>query len=318
MARSLDVLVIGGAGIDYLIRGDTLPSPSHSVTGDLFLRGAGGKGLNQAVAAARLGARSALVACIGRDPEGDDVLHALREARVNTDATARVRSMPTACTLICVDAAGRKQTASRPGANLALTEDRIAGERVTHAAVVVAQLEIPVETVLFAARVAKRAGAIFLLDAAPAADVPDELLALADMVTTNDEEAEALSGIDPHDRSSALAAARAIRARGARAVTVGIADGRAVVSSAGERWLASHPVAVVDTTGAGDACAAAIAVTLAEGGSVSDACARGHAAAALATTRVGALASLPFRAAVDARMAERGRSTRIDRLSQTH
>jgi ribokinase len=115
-----------------------------------------------------------------------------------------------------------------------------------------AQLEIPTETVLHAARLAKQLGATFVLDAAPAAESPRELLALADVVTVNGQEAQALSQIDAHDQASALAAARAIRRSGARAVTVGLAEGRAIVSQDGEGWLPSHSVAVIDTTGAGE------------------------------------------------------------------
>lgn len=306
MNRSLDVLVVGGSGIDYTIRGDELPSPGHSVTGDLFLRDAGGKGLNQAIAVARLGARAGLITAIGQDAAAADVLAALEQGGIATDHVLRAAEMPTACTLICVDARGRKQTASRPGANLALKEPHISRDLLAQAQIVLAQLEIPNETVLHAARVTKRSGVTFILDAAPSAEVPDELIALADVVSVNSEEAHVLSRIDVDDRASALAAARAIRGRGARSVTVGLAEGRAVVGDAGEEWLPSHPVHVIDTTGAGDACAAAIAVALAEARSFANACAFGHAAAALATTRIGALASLPLRPAVDALFKRRG------------
>jgi hypothetical protein len=132
--------------------------------------------------------------------------------------------------------------------------------------------------------------ATFILDAAPAMEIANELIALADVVTVNSEEAQVLSQIDIDDQASALAAAHAIRRRGARAVTIGLAEGGAVVSDAGDEWLPSLPVHVIDTTGAGDACAAAIAVALAEARSFTEACVFGHAAAALATT---ALAHLP-------------------------
>jgi ribokinase len=235
MRRSLDVLVIGGAGIDDMIRGDALPSPSRSVIGDVFLHDAGGKGLNQAIGAARLDARSALVACVGEDPEGDEVIRALREDRVVTDAIIRVKQVPTARTLICVDAHGRKQTASRPGANAALTEKDLAGDVIAQAAVLAVQLEIPVATVLCAARLAWEAAVRVVLDAGPPADVPDELLRLVEVVTANSEEAKALSHVPVGDRESAFAAARAIRQRGARHVSIGAQQGRAIVGDAGER-----------------------------------------------------------------------------------
>lgn len=299
MSGSLDVLVIGGSGVDYLVRGPELPTAEHSITCDVFLRDAGGKGLNQAAAAVRLGSRAALVTAVGHDALADDILAALEQDGIAADHVHHAAGLPTACTLICVDRHGRKQTASRPGANLSLLERHVPGNLVGRASVVLAQLEVPIETVLHTARLANRAGRTFVLDAAPAADLPQELVALSGVVTANGEEAGVLSRIDVHDRESALAAGRAIRQRGARAVTVGLADGRAVVSEAGEQWLPSHRVEVLDTTGAGDACAAGIAVCLAGGGSLSDACAFGHAAAALATTRLGARASLPHRAAVE-------------------
>lgn len=296
----LDVLIVGGSGIDYTIRADGLPSVGHSVTGDVFLRDAGGKGLNQAIAAARLGARAGLITAVGEDAAAADVVEALEQGGIATDHVLRVSEMPTACTLICVDARGRKQTASRPGANQALKGSHMSGELLARAQVVLAQLEIPLETVLHAARLAKGAGATFMLDAAPATDIPNELIVLVDVVSLNSWEAQVVSRIDVKDRASALAAGRAIRGRGARAVTIGLAKGRAVVSDAGEEWLPSHSVRVIDTTGAGDACAAGIAVALAEARSFAEACVFGHAAAALATTRLGALASLPLRAAVHA------------------
>jgi ribokinase len=160
------------------------------------------------------------------------------------------------------------------------------------------QLEIPIATALQAARLARQSGVMVVLDAAPAMSVPDELLTLADAVLANAEEAQALSGIEVDDKESALAAARAIRQRGARHVAVGAKGGRAVVSDTDERWLPDHPVTPLDTTGAGDACASGIAVGIREGFPFAKACELGHAAAALATTRLGALASLPTRQAV--------------------
>jgi ribokinase len=138
MSPPVDVLVVGGSGIDYTIRGQQLPSSAHSITGDMFLRAAGGKGLNQAVAAARFGARPRLVTSVGNDAEGDDVLMTLERDGIATDHVVRAAEMPTACTLICVDAHGRKQTASRPGANLALNERHISEDLLARAAVLLA------------------------------------------------------------------------------------------------------------------------------------------------------------------------------------
>jgi ribokinase len=157
----LDVLVVGGSGIDYTIRADELPSARHSVTGDVFLHDAGGKGLNQAVAVARLGARAGLITAVGQDAASKDVLTALEQVGLTSDHVLRAAEMPTACTLICIDARGRKQTASRPGANLALKESHISRDLLAQAKIVLAQSEIPSETVLRAARLAKLLSATF-------------------------------------------------------------------------------------------------------------------------------------------------------------
>jgi ribokinase len=302
-SSSIDVLVIGGSGLDYLIRAAELPSRGRSATGDAFCRDTGGKGLNQAVAAARLGARATLISCIGADSAGDEILHTLTDAGVDTKGVRRVANVSTARTLINVDTHGQKQTASYPGANGELREEHLIPELFSRATVVLAQLEVPTTTVLHAARLARAADRPFVLDAGPATGIPDDLLRLATVVTANGEEATALSQVQVDGRNSAFAAARAICAGGARHVSVGISEGRAVVSEGNERWLPSHRVAVVDTTGAGDACAAGIAVSLAEGRSFITSSVIGHAAAALATTVLGARASLPFRAEVDTLLA---------------
>jgi len=166
--------------------------------------------------------------------------------------------------------------------------------------IVVAQLEVPVATVMTAARLARNAALRFVLDTAPMTAVSDELLGLATIVTVNGKEASKLSGIEVRDRESAIAAGRAIRTRGAQRVSVGSTDGRAVIDVSTESWLPNPRGRVVDTTGAGDACAAAIVVALAEGRSFEEACRFGHAAAALATTVLGARASLPSRDSVEA------------------
>jgi ribokinase len=299
MNQPPQIVIVGGCAIDYALRAEHLPSPGQSVSGDVFLRNAGGKGLNQAVGVVRLGALAVLIAAIGQDREGDDVLRALEQNGIGTDRIVRVEDVPTACTLICVDAQGRKQTASRPGANMALSERRLPGEFLTCATVLLTQLEIPVPTVLEAARLARRGGATVILDAAPATTIPDELIMLAGVVTANGAEARALSGIAVDNRESAVIAARAIRRRGARAEAVAAPDGRAVVTDTDEQWLPNHQVPTIRYNRCGGCLAAAIAVSLVEGRSFVEACVFGHAAAALATTHIGALAWLLLRHAVD-------------------
>lgn len=299
------VQVIGGCAIDYVIFTKALPRAGGSETGDRFLRDCGGKGLNQAVAAARLGAEAALGACIGDDDAGDEIVAALIAEGVNAKALARIPGEITARTLITVDGKGRKQTASYPGANAAFAERHLPREAFARGTIVLMQLEIPPEISMAAARMAHAAGARLVLDAAPPGSPRDGLLEYTDAVTMNDSEARALTGIDVTGEASALRAIRAIQSRGASRVAIAAAGGRAIADGETTRWLPNHDVEVIDTTGAGDACAAAIAVALAEGRGFFEACEFGHAAAALAATVAGARASLPARAAVDAAVAKK-------------
>jgi ribokinase len=295
----LDVLVVGGCSVDYMVRASDLPTAGGSVTGDRFLRDIGGKGLNQAVAASRCGARVALIAAIGDDADGEDVMRALASDRIDSGEIVRVPDVETAHTLIVVDKRGRKQTASHPAANHRLADLHLLSALFGSTKSVLAQLEVPVATAVTAARMARDAGIPFVLDAAPFAPVPDELFRLAAVVNANGHEASLLSGIDVVDRESARAAGRFLQGRGARRVTVGTADGRAVIDAGEELWLPNHAVSSVDTTGAGDAFTAAMSIRLIEGVPFADACRFGHAAAALATTVLGARASLPDRAAIE-------------------
>jgi ribokinase len=295
----LGVVIVGGAGIDYSIRGTALPSSSRPMTGDAFLRDVGGKGANQATVVARLGVHSTLIAAVGVDAEGDEVVGALRQEHVVVDRVVRNQREPTACTLICVDTHGRKLTASRPGANRTLSIEQMDQDCFQSAEVILVQLEIPISTALAVARLAHGASTCVVLDASPLSDVPDDLLQLADVISVNVDEAEVLARLQVRDPETAFAAGDAICRRGARSVTIGLQDGRVVVAQATRQWLPHPRVAVVDTTGAGDACAGAIAAALAEHRSVIDACAFGHAAAAIATTQFGARRSLPDRQALE-------------------
>ncbi|HEU4566223.1 MAG TPA: PfkB family carbohydrate kinase [Gemmatimonadaceae bacterium] len=296
-----DVVVVGGANTDYVIHGPALPSPGGSVQGDRFLRSPGGKGLNQAVAAARLGARIAMVARLGSDARGDAALDTLRREGVDTGCILRDAEAPTGAAVIQVGAEGRKQTMGFAGANARLTTDdvRAAGGVIRRARVLLVQLETPLACARAAAELAHAAGVLVVLDPAPAAPLPDERLGVAAVVRPNSFEAEVITGVPVRDRASARRAALALLDRGAGAACVQAGEeGDLLVWRAGERWLPRLPVRSVDTTGAGDAFAAAMAVMLAEAKPLTEAAAFGNLAAALATTRLGALPSLPRRSDV--------------------
>lgn len=301
MESMFDVAVVGKANLDYLVRGPRLPSPGQSVNGDAFHEGPGGKGANQAVGAARLGARVALVARVGADARGETVLAALIREGIDVRHVLRDASAPTGVALCQVGGSGEKQILSAAGANARLTAQhvRAAGDILGAARVVLVQLGIPLEAVTEAVRLGRAAGAKIVLDPGSPVTLPDALLAQLDLIRPNASEAEALTGVRVHDRSSALRAAAELLRRGAKAAAVQAGEhGDLLVSAEGELWLPRFEVARVDATGAGDAFASAFAVALSEGLSLARCGPFASAAAALATTVLGAQASLPRRVAV--------------------
>jgi ribokinase len=273
------VTVVGSINLDLVARCDRLPRPGETVTGAEFTRVPGGKGANQAVAAARLGADVTMVGCVGDDDFAREAVEALGEAEVVSDRL-RVVEGPTGVALILVDAAGENQIVVAPGANGQLRPDHV---DVTDADGVLCQLEVPLDAVAAAAATK----AFFCLNVAPARELPPELLARADLVVANRFELEAL-GAPP---------------AGLTALTLG-AEG-AVLLEAGREVARAEPpdVDAVDGTAAGDAFTACLAVSLLEGRPREEALRRACAAGALAASRFGAQPSLPTADEVDAILA---------------
>jgi ribokinase len=298
--RRIDVLVVGGANFDFSVKGAELPAAGQTVIGHSFHAAPGGKGANQAIAAARLGARTAFVGRIGLDSHGVRVVEQLVAERVEVHAI-RDAEKPTGVALIMVDARGQKAILTAPGANLELSVDDIehAARLFAESKVLLVQLESGVATTLAAVRQARNAHAMVVVDLAPPCAVPDELLALTDVARCNAHEAKVVTGIEVHDSETARKAGQELRRRGAGAACIAMPGGDLVVFETDELWLPYHHFDVVDTTGAGDAFAAGIAVGLAEDRSLSDAARLGSVASALKTTRFGAQAGLPTRTEVD-------------------
>jgi ribokinase len=302
----LDVVVVGKANVDYLARGPVLPGPGEGVNGDVFQEACGGKGANQSVGAARLGARVALVARIGADARGDLVLSALRAEGVDASQVTRDQEQHTGVALCQVDAEGNKQILSATGANARLTAAHVreAFAALGACRVVLCQLGVPFEAFAEAVRQGRAAGARVVLDPAPGLPLPDEWLAALDVVRPNALEAEALTGVRVVDRESARAAAQQLVRRGAKAAAVQAGrHGDVLIWSGGEEWLPRFEVKRIDATGAGDAFASALAVCLAQGRPLPEAGRFASAAAALATTKLGAQASLATRAQIEALLA---------------
>lgn len=298
MTPKYDVVVLGGANTDYLVRGKRLPKPGETVNGHEFLIAGGGKGANQAVAAARLGARVAFVGCLGRDARGNDLEALLRAEGINTERLCRDPKAPTGAALVMVEASGEKQIFCAPGANHKVTASqmRSAASLIRQTRVLLMQFEIPMSTVLAAAKIAHGAGVRIVLDPAPAAKPPAALLKLIDVIRPNSSEAQALTGVPVDDLQSARRAAKKLLEHGLRAVAIQAGTaGDLIVWHDGERRVPRLKVKTVDATGAGDAFAAGFSVALAEGRSYAEAGAFANAAAALATTKIGAMPAMPRR-----------------------
>jgi len=304
-ARAYDVVVVGKANMDYLVRGPRLPLPGQSVNGDLFHEGPGGKGANQAVAAARLGARVALISRIGNDARGDAVMEALLNEGIDVDHVVRDPSTPTGVALCQVGGSGEKQILSAAGANAHLSADdvRAARDALRSATVVLLSLGVPAECLALAIELGRSAGARVVLDPSPPLAMRAALYAGVDVIRPNRSEARTLTGIDPCDHETGLDAATDLMRRGAGAACVQAGDlGDVLAWKEGgvvrNVFLPRFTVDRVDATGAGDAFAGALSVYLAEGRALAEAGPFASAAAALATTVLGAQPSLPMRAEV--------------------
>lgn len=307
MAKQWDVVVVGGVNYDYLVRGSTLPKLGDTVQGREFQEAPGGKGANQAVAAARLGAKVALVARIGQDERGERILDRLAAEGVDTTYVLRDEAAQTGVALVHVTEEGEKQILVAPGANAKLTPaDVTQAIPVMQAAhVLLTQLEVPLESVEMAIRQAHAAGVCVILDPAPPQELPADWLPMLDLVKPNAREAESLTGVQVQGRDSARDAAYYLLERGVKAVAIQGGDrGNLLVWQEDEQWLPQIEVERVDATGAGDALAAALAVALAEGRPMTEAGPFANAAAALTTTKLGAQAALPRREAVLALVAQ--------------
>lgn len=293
------VVVVGSANVDLVVDVPRHPRGGETILGGDLRRTAGGKGANQAVAAARAGgAATSFVGALGHDDAAALLLGSLERAGVRTDVVRRVDA-PTGTALITVSPDGENAIVVAPGANARVAVGAEQAERVRAADVVLAQLEVPLEVVTAAAR-ARRAGAALVLNAAPSRDVPDELWREVDVLVVNEHEAADLAGgAAAADGPEALADALLARVP-AVVITLG-ADGSLVArADAPAARVPGIRVEAVDTTGAGDTYCGVLAAALARGADIADAARLATAAAALAVTRPGAQDAVPDAADVAA------------------
>jgi ribokinase len=290
------VLVIGSLNMDLVARVPHLPAPGETLASEGFATVAGGKGANQAVAAARLGAPTAMVGCVGDDTHGRLLRDGLRHEGIDLRALRTHAMQPTGMALIAVDRASRNHIVLVPGANdtLGTADLDAAGASLAQAAVVVCQLEVPMLTVQQALQRAKAAGKTTVLNPAPARPLDAALLAQVDWLVPNEVEASMLSGIAVTGIASAQQAAAVLLARGCAHVLITLGAQGVLHAHAG--GMQHHPAPVVeavDTTAAGDTFIGGFAARLAAGASAAEAIRFGQAAAALSVTRHGAQTSIP-------------------------
>ena len=287
--RSFDVVVVGSANLDLVATVDHLPVPGETVSARSYAEHPGGKGLNQAVAARRSGSRTAFIGCLGRDAAGDALHRVMTEESI--DAYVVDVAAPTGRALIAVDDHAENSIVVVPGANHQMGIGVIDDHRsvLSSARVVLAQLEVPFDAVEAAFAIARLAGAITILNPAPAADLPPGLLSLCDIVMPNQTELSRIGGTAALLDAGVSTVVTTLGARGIR-----------VVTSDGSIDIPPYAVRAVDTTGAGDAACGALAASLAQGSDVVTAARRAAAAGALAATRAGAVPSLPTALEIDA------------------
>ena len=299
----MSVCVLGSLNLDIVCRVAALPKPGETVMGRGVERLPGGKGANQAVAAARCGVRTQLLGAVGRDEAGEAILAALRRAGVEAGQVLRLADHPTGQAFIWVSEAGENSIVVAGGANLALTPPMADAEAAAQSRVLLAQLETPVETIEALYGAPASAGRLRLLNAAPAIPEARRLFPLVDMLIVNETELASLAGagVAADDLDAVAAAARGLMSRPDQTVVVTLgAAGAVAVSPGGRVLVAGRRAKVVDTTGAGDCFCGVLAARLSEDADLETALAWANAAASLSTERPGATPAMPSRAEIAA------------------
>lgn len=300
------LVVLGSVNADHVLQVPSFPRPGETLLGHSYTVIPGGKGANQAVAAARLGADTAFIACVGDDSFGCNIIEDFRQDGINVSGVMLEKDKPTGIAMIQVAATGENSICISAEANACLTPERLLPhhELIANAGILLMQLETPVETITAAAKIAQQAQTRVVLNPAPAQPLTDELLALVDVITPNETEAELLTGIKVTDEASAQLAANALHAKGISEVMITLGAQGVWVSEAGQgRNIAGFRVKAIDTTAAGDTFNGGFLAGLQAGLMFDEAVRFAHAAAAISVTRAGAQTSIPTQMEVQAFLA---------------
>lgn len=302
MTQSAKLAVLGSINADHILNLAQFPRPGETVIGKQYQVAFGGKGANQAVAAGRSGADIAFIACVGADDIGERIRQQLAVDRIDISSVSVIEQATTGVALIFVNGEGENSIAIHAGANAALTPDVVAQHQqvITDASALLMQLESPPESVLAAAKIAHQHQTKVILNPAPAAPLSDELLALVDMITPNETEAEMLTGIAVKNDEDAARAAAVLHAKGIGQVLITLGRRGVWLSENGKgQRIPGFRVQAVDTIAAGDTFNGALITALLEQQPMPQAVSFAHAAAAIAVTRPGAQPSVPWREEID-------------------
>lgn len=290
------IIVIGSSNTDMVVKAQKLPLPGETILGGQFYMFPGGKGANQAVAAARLGGNVVFIARTGNDVFGQQAIGQFKAEGINTDYISTDTSHPSGVALIVVDAKGENIIAVAPGSNAQLSEGDInkAIEELQTASVALLQLEIPIATVRYAVKRMWELGKKVILNPAPAQLLPDEIFEQLYMITPNETEAEILTGIQVTNEETAIKAALTLKEKGVEQIVITLgARGAFILTDTCRKLIAAPKVDAVDTTAAGDIFNGALAVAIAKGLSLENAVEFACRAGAISVTRMGAQASAP-------------------------
>lgn len=299
--RKPRILVIGSSNTDLTVALPRIPRPGETILGGKFMTGAGGKGANQAVAAARCGGEVTFIARVGQDAFGEEAMTGFNQAGINTRFIVRDNKHPSGVALIFIAADGQNSIGVASGANGYLTpaDVRQAEPAFANADLLLLQLEIPLATVAAAIRLAAKHGLPVILNPAPARELSDSFLRHVSILTPNEHEAELLTGIKVTNDRTAASASNKLHARGAKIVIITLGSRGVFVSdTVTKRRIPGFKVKVVDSTAAGDVFNGALAVALAEGASTPAAIRFASSAAAISVTRKGAQSSAPSRSEI--------------------
>ncbi len=301
--KNHDILVIGSIAMDLIARVNTFPEAGQSVMGGALDILPGGKGSNQAVCAARLGGRVSMAGTLGMDGYGDTLMNLLAQEDIDASNMERTDKAPSALAMIMVNNQGENRIVVIPGANHLFEPSRLEGlrEDIRAAKLVMAQLELTIETSLEIIRVCDELGVPLILNPAPAAKIPPEYLAKVSYMTPNETELAILADMPVTDLDSAVKAAKSLNNLGVKYVVATLGKNGALISTAdSHKIVEGYQVEAVDTVAAGDSFNGALAVKLIEGAELEDAVRYANAVGALTVTKSGAVPSLPTKAEVQA------------------